>query len=115
MCMPRPCRRGGKAIDARGELAVRIRARIVDVRDLVGPPGPKISLQQIVRGIEAFRNAQRRRAHCRIDVREVHESGVSPCTKTHYNSSSPVTLPRCGALARSAGPLPDLRMPGRGQ
>ena len=48
----------GEAIDTFGQLAIRVRVAVVDVRDLVRSTGPKIPLEQIVRRVVLGRKLQ---------------------------------------------------------
>ncbi len=67
----------GEAIDARREISVGVCAGVVDVRNLGFAARSKVAIQQVVSGVEALRNSQRRRARRGVYLTEIHETPSS--------------------------------------
>ena len=69
------------AVDALAELAVGVRAGVVDVRDLAGAAGNQIALDQVVRGIVVARNLDPRRTRAMIGRAQGRHAGLLPVAK----------------------------------
>ena len=73
---PKSGERVGAAVHPLGELAVRVRARIIDVGDLAGAPSGEIALDEVVRGVVVARNVDPGRARAMIGGARRHDGAL---------------------------------------